>query len=202
MKCFLLRHHCFISLFYIKPQLVGLLLPLLQDCFISLFYIKPQQVILDDSAGFNCFISLFYIKPQPEIPWWSNFVIALYLFSTSNHNLLPTGSSGLAIALYLFSTSNHNLFSVCAEPCRLLYISFLHQTTTALRFSRKESNCFISLFYIKPQRWCSLVFLIVIALYLFSTSNHNSPGPRVRNCLIALYLFSTSNHNFAAVRNP
>ena len=58
----------------------------------------------------------------------------------------------MQIALYLFSTSNHNCIAVFPQGVKLLYISFLHQTTTVVLAGVPDSDCFISLFYIKPQQ--------------------------------------------------
>ncbi len=78
----------------------------------------------------HCFISLFYIKPQLREVLPREHLIALYLFSTSNHNFRAEGEAQTTIALYLFSTSNHNLRGIVVLSVGLLYISFLHQTTT------------------------------------------------------------------------
>ena len=99
-------------------------------------------------------------------------MVVLYLFSTSNHNLIlfaehtillsyslfyikPQRNGGCwcvrRVVLYLFSTSNHNTLPAILSRCKLSYISFLHQTTTALPQMRLTSCCLISLFYIKPQ---------------------------------------------------
>ena len=57
--------------------------------------------------------------------------------------------------------------------------------------------CFISWFYIKPQQIVHEFSVLVVALYLDSTSNHNwRRWPTVYRC-VALYLDSTSNHNSA-----
>ena len=57
-------------------------------------------------------------------------MVALYLDSTSNHNLNGFFGSFGAVALYLDSTSNHNRRTVVIHTCELLYILILHQTTT------------------------------------------------------------------------
>ena len=121
------------------------------------------------------------------------------------------------MALYLFSTSNHNWWLQGRQPLRWLYTSFLHQTTTSQRFSASVNTwlytsflhqtttrlapCFgrldgfIPLFYIKPQHVAVEGVDTSMALYLFSTSNHNPRAERLQRCGMALYLFSTSNHN-------
>ncbi len=61
-------------------------------------------------------------------------------------------------------------------PRRWLYISFLHQTTTHFCVVFCFRYGFISLFYIKPQLLLLFFFVNDMALYLFSTSNHNASG--------------------------
>ena len=56
---------CFISWFYIKPQLRTVHFWAVQCCFISWFYIKPQHSTCCCAKKICCFISWFYIKPQP-----------------------------------------------------------------------------------------------------------------------------------------
>ena len=143
----------------------------------------------------NCLISLFYIKPQQESSAWHQHHIVLYLFSTSNHNVIRSFIICKDIVLYLFSTSNHNECRQMLDEWKLSYISFLHQTTTDGDIMVYEEDCLISLFYIKPQRNdCSSVFWYIV-LYLFSTSNHNRYLAAAEHDSIVLYLFSTSNHN-------
>ena len=101
----------------------------------------------------------------------------------------------------------------------LYYIFILHQTTTgklqerisqcciissfyikpqlvesALRLRR---SCIISSFYIKPQPMLCLNVLIIVVLYLHSTSNHNLITHVINIAYVVLYLHSTSNHNIS-----
>ena len=55
---------CILSKFYIKPQLLTLLLPVVACCILSKFYIKPQQRIRHKIGHSCCILSKFYIKPQ------------------------------------------------------------------------------------------------------------------------------------------
>ena len=165
--------NCFISLFYIKPQLAGNVFSSIQDCFISLFYIKPQLSRPVADSLIYCFISLFYIKPQqPVLLYELGDDCFISLFYIKPQRCAPLGIPS-GIALYLFSTSNHNSYSILLPSTRLLYISFLHQTTTINLIFYVNIYCFISLFYIKPQLVLRIERLGEIALYLFSTSNHN-----------------------------
>ena len=142
---------CFISWFYIKPQL-----ELKSDwndnsCFISWFYIKPQPSWSTTMTCDGCFISWFYIKPQHTTPSIFLPSVALYLDSTSNHNYYVRKFYNDTVALYLDSTSNHNRHNAPYILARLLYILILHQTTTFTVGMYAAGGCFISWFYIKPQ---------------------------------------------------
>ena len=61
-------------------------LPLPKSCIISLFYIKPQLKYETEDGQVCCIISLFYIKPQHINYWNLCTLVALYRYSTSNHN--------------------------------------------------------------------------------------------------------------------
>ena len=61
-------------------------LPLPKSCIISLFYIKPQHISVFEYNVAGCIISLFYIKPQQIIFCQFFTPVALYRYSTSNHN--------------------------------------------------------------------------------------------------------------------
>ena len=80
-------------------------------CFIPLFYIKPQPLFAQSNLMARCFIPLFYIKPQHERNRIQDELVVLYLYSTSNHNM---------VVLVMI-------------PLRLFYTSILHQTTTPSR---------------------------------------------------------------------
>ena len=116
-----------------------------------------------------------------------------FLHQTTTTRTIKIYNSGLLYISFLHQTTTCH--SVGTIAILLLYISFLHQTTTGWRHTKIPHNCFISLFYIKPQLVVQDCVPDSIALYLFSTSNHN----RLLGCTstrsIALYLFSTSNHN-------
>ena len=79
--------------------------------------------------------------------------VALYLSSTSNHNVGTVTGTKLGVALYLSSTSNHNRpVLTLLEVLVALYLSSTSNHNHLLR----------------------LVRLRLVALYLSSTSNHNS----------------------------
>ena len=121
----------------------------------------------------GCIISLFYIKPQRWRGTTTPTTVALYRYSTSNHNNSCSPSPTWKVALYRYSTSNHNArpypltllllhyivilhqTTTAIRPSRtwsgLHYIVILHQTTTILAFKKFQICCIISLFYIKPQ---------------------------------------------------
>ena len=165
------------------------------DCILSLFYIKPQLIGVERYDKQNCILSLFYIKPQLV---WYNYkrsYIVFYLYSTSNHNSCYYHHDTLHIVFYLYSTSNHNLQLIDFPPMWLYSIFILHQTTTCLVrhllsfdcilslfyikpqlntiFTGKGLDCILSLFYIKPQLLIFFRRFYFIVFYLYSTSNHN-----------------------------
>ena len=121
-------------------------------CFISWFYIKPQRNALWDFQTVSCFISWFYIKPQHIKCPCKMCVVALYLDSTSNHNYTVDikQPNSLLYILILHQTTTTTLITLFFQM--LLYILILHQTTTNFRVPPTFNSCFISWFYIKPQR--------------------------------------------------
>ncbi len=121
--------------------------------------------------------------------------VALYLSSTSNHNDVRLANLHQTVALYLSSTSNHNPITTRRILRRLRYIFLLHQTTTRQLIILCGRRCVISFFYIKPQRLPRNLFNLSVALYLSSTSNHNCFAMAAKRRTVALYLSSTSNHN-------
>ena len=93
----------------------------------------------------SCVISLFYIKPQLPCSKGLLLSVALYLFSTSNHNSFRTGYMLLRVALYLFSTSNHNVQSLIIYKS-FIYIGFYYYEVAFLMHFRQQiyqnnSNC-------------------------------------------------------------
>ena len=108
------------------------------SCFISLFYIKPQLVTSFPFYRSRCFISLFYIKPQHNSYTLVPISVVLYPYSTSNHNYQGKGIRLVHVVLYPYSTSNHNLLGMTAHFGRLFYILILHQTTTSYRGTIKK----------------------------------------------------------------
>ena len=207
---------CFISWFYIKPQLLANKRGKGTRCFISWFYIKPQPEMpnialdfvvsyLDSTSNHNynlrdgdkrtlfhililhqtttlwqhhlghdgCFISWFYIKPQLAEPSLYSSMVVSYLDSTSNHN------------------DNDD-----KEAKQMLFhILILHQTTTTLCRTSPQVRCFISWFYIKPQRTAWQLLHLPVVSYLDSTSNHNRYTLLFYYNNVVSYLDSTSNHN-------
>ncbi len=58
-----------------------------RGCFMSLFYIKSQLLVAIVESGFGCFMSLFYIKSQLINLRTCVGIVVLCLCSTSNHNV-------------------------------------------------------------------------------------------------------------------
>ena len=124
---------CQISLFYIKPQLVGLCLLNHDCCQISLFYIKPQLNQGDDDLESGCQISLFYIKPQHEHSCFSFLIVVKYHFSTSNHNQSHGRRLFVLLSNITFLHQTTTTERRINNNWSLSNITFLHQTTTRCR---------------------------------------------------------------------
>ena len=145
-------------------------------CILSKFYIKPQLLGVLLCYGCSCILSKFYIKPQPSRLHEFSCRVVSYRNSTSNHNLhLPRFACRLVVS-YRNSTSNHNNASVTVLVTPLYLIEILHQTTTQLSSTTRAlmlylieilhqtttgsfrplapRGCILSKFYIKPQH-CS-----------------------------------------------
>ena len=78
--------------------------------------------------------------------------VVSYLDSTSNHNGRWVPMLVRIVVSYLDSTSNHNNCLASLEISLLFHILILHQTTTEKIRKIIALSCFISWFYIKPQR--------------------------------------------------
>ena len=131
--------------------------------FLSFFYIKPQQLAgtkIQDYVALYLFSTSNHNAPPVSAPPPG---VALYLFSTSNHNMFAKIANTTNVALYLFSTSNHNSDTATRHLPSLLYIFFLHQTTTCSWHGCPSPSCFISFFYIKPQ---PILIISLISIYL------------------------------------
>ena len=121
------------------------------NCLISRFYIKPQLWLNDESAVLHCLISRFYIKPQHNSELLIHRLIALYLVSTSNHNCFSCSDRLQKLPYISFLHQTTTALSEVLDELELPYISFLHQTTTLSCILFFGINCLISRFYIKPQ---------------------------------------------------
>ena len=165
--------NCFLSHFYIKPQpsrrtprrtAIASYLISTSNHNLSWRVIATAKLLLisflhqTTTSGCrsrhpeNCFLSHFYIKPQHICTIYICTRIASYLISTSNHNGYTDRPPHMMIASYLISTSNHNNQRERLALQWLLLISFLHQTTTVRLLVTCRLHCFLSHFYIKPQR--------------------------------------------------
>ena len=169
----------------------------------------------------GCVISFFYIKPQPYNESFGDLQVALYLSSTSNHNVLTQQKKRKWVALYLSSTSNHNwLVKLVVVALVALYLSstsnhnakskgalfpyvalYLSSTSNHNRFYHIVLRYWVALYLSSTSnhnKYAKLVIIAGVALYLSSTSNHNTYEDLSYNAYVALYLSSTSNHNAIA----
>ena len=99
-------------------------------CYISCFYIKPQLHNSFESASICCYISCFYIKPQQTLKNSVRASVATFLVSTSNRNGITRRRDGRYVATFLVSTSNRNIYLMVVYLMQLLHFLFLHQTAT------------------------------------------------------------------------
>ena len=146
-----------------------------------------DENIIDE---YSCFIPLFYIKPQLSRGTTVPRCVALYLYSTSNHNVRVAKwpSRRLLYTFILHQTTTLEFLGCKGQ--KLLYTFILHQTTTELRKLRLSWRCFIPLFYIKPQRErmagekCRSCF---IPLFYIKPQQHLPARPRHLRCFIPLF---------------
>ena len=167
----------------------------LQGCLIYLFYIKPQLRKQPPNWPARCLIYLFYIKPQLAVCCWIRATCCLIYLFYIKPQLHVHSKITQDVVLYIYSTSNHNYETDCYHLIQLSYIFILHQTTTSKSTSSFLSGCLIYLFYIKPQLHSRLGRRLIVVLYIYSTSNHNSIAVILYRGRVVLYIYSTSNHN-------
>ena len=100
-------------------------------CFLSHFYIKPQLSQFPYPFTDDCFLSHFYIKPQPERRFPLLSAIASYLISTSNHNLPKRyhRCSGLLLISFLHQTTTRCWCSSARPYCFLSHFYIKPQPT-------------------------------------------------------------------------
>ena len=102
---------CILFHFYIKPQLMFLLLILVFCCILFHFYIKPQPSYINSFTSLRCILFHFYIKPQLCRLQSSAQSVVSYSISTSNHNEVGYLLKHREVVSYSISTSNHNFSS-------------------------------------------------------------------------------------------
>ena len=177
-----LRIQSFLSHFYIKPQrtwvyqndrliasylistsnhnLPATLKESYQLLLISFLHQTTTGLIPPNKKKY-CFLSHFYIKPQLSAVPAADDSIASYLISTSNHNhpVLRHATAALLLISFLHQTTTFYLYIIIFNL--LLLISFLHQTTTKFVAWTSPFNCFLSHFYIKPQPFLFVRFVVL-----------------------------------------
>ena len=122
----------------------------------------------------------------------------LFLHQTTTSFYDSPDYNVLSYILFLHQTTTD---TASAKYSLLLsYILFLHQTTTYANDKVVMVGCLISCFYIKPQLPMIFSSIVVVVLYLVSTSNHNYAVVFESESNVVLYLVSTSNHNLASTK--
>ena len=121
-----------------------------------------------------CLISLFYIKPQLRLFYTCLSEIVLYLFSTSNHNPYYDLKQGIELSYisFLHQTTTslrwHSLKSI------LSYISFLHQTTTSVAcYPHRCKLSYISFLH----QTTTLVRIVRVSIYCLISLFYIKPQP-------------------------
>ena len=121
---------CILFHFYIKPQLVTLVLLLL--CVVSYSISTSNHNV----SGRVCtpFRVVSYSISTSNHNYISNVhcnePVVSYSISTSNHNKAPQEVIKALVVSYSISTSNHNVVTAPKQKHMLYLIPFLHQTTT------------------------------------------------------------------------
>ena len=186
---------CYISYFYIKPQLsirfrllmlVATFLISTSNrnlsirasvscpcCYISYFYIKPQLSPYTYAACRRCYISYFYIKPQ-RLSILDSLRSGCYIsYFYIKPQLVKSDGLHLCVATFLISTSNRNSSRVMDCTFALLHFLFLHQTATKLYMF-----CF--------------PLLLLHFLFLHQTATVHTPAPLNVALLHFLFLHQTA----------
>ena len=186
-------------------------------CILLKFYIKPQLVRLIISRRYCCILLKFYIKPQLFCVEFKHNLVVSYWNSTSNHNQLPLLPDWRKLYLIEILHQTTTDRPHVKRVRRLYLIEILHQTTTRQVVFRQRRCCILLKFYIKPQpsehqtesfngcillkfyikpqrRRVAEIFFLVVS-YWNSTSNHNSRSPASSHPEVVSYWNSTSNHN-------
>ena len=165
---------CYISSFYIKPQHksikllgAGVAIYLLstsnrndnsrheQMDIVAIYLLSTSNRNKETLLYFIKVVAIYLLSTSNRNHVFENIQhgwVAIYLLSTSNRNLSKLRIISKAVAIYLLSTSNRNHVPSRALPKTLLYIFFLHQTATQCGGHETGPSCYISSFYIKPQR--------------------------------------------------
>ena len=157
-------------------------------CHISLFYIKPQLTRRCEFLGSCCHISFFRFW----VSWVRlSYIVILHQTTTAIDRILMLISCHISlfyIKPQLFLALNWKL-SGC--HISLFYIKPQHE----IGMYDAQTRCHISLFYIKPQLNLLVMWIDLVVIYRYSTSNHNYLILIKILYIVVIYRYSTSNHN-------
>ena len=123
------------------------------SCFLSLFYIKPQLFFRRNII--SIVVSYLYSTSNhnAQISGDARVYVVSYLYSTSNHNcfrLFPLRYE-LFLIFILHQTTTPPLVFQILLSCFLSL--FYIKPQLDLLYCQIRHCCFLSLFYIKPQHW-------------------------------------------------
>ncbi len=79
------------------------------ELFFISFHHQTTTLFPEDTQYVRCSLSHFIIKPQPWGVSKKQYLVVLYLISSSNHNSEHFPSPLVRVVLYLISSSNHNI---------------------------------------------------------------------------------------------
>ena len=121
-------------------------------CFLSHFYIKPQLSLVRQPLQR---IASYLISTSNHNKGYITVclaAIASYLISTSNHNwcIGCSSRSGLLLISFLHQTTTPAMFTFSSSDCFLSHFYIKPQPYTHRACG--PPDCFLSHFYIKPQR--------------------------------------------------
>ena len=121
---------CILSKFYIKPQLISMIVSSLPCCILSKFYIKPQQPLA--SECFCGVVSYRNSTSNHNRTAWHRSIYALYLIEILHQTTTPawTRAHPLCCILSKFYIKPQLHPSSVGHGLKLYLIEILHQTTT------------------------------------------------------------------------
>ena len=189
-----------------------------QGCHISLFYIKPQPTIEKD-AVFGVVIYRYstsnhnYLYTHCGI-YRLSYIVILHQTTTKIVITMNPNMLSYIVILHQTTTAIDRILMLISCHISLFYIKpqlflalnwklsgchislFYIKPQHEIGMYDAQTRCHISLFYIKPQLNLLVMWIDLVVIYRYSTSNHNSKAIVAIIKRVVIYRYSTSNHNF------